>query len=378
MSITQSAPPRVLVADDQPDVLEALRLLLDREGFETTTVSSPEAVLGALDRHRFDVLLMDLNYTRDTTSGQEGLDLLTRIHRQHRSLPVVVMTGWGSVDVAVEATREGVRDFVQKPWDNGRLVATLAREAESGRLQRQEDRELAEARAVQRRMLPESFPALTGWQIDGAWYPASSTGVAGDFFDAVGFDATCAGIAIADVMGKGIPAALVMSNLQAAVRAFASPDMRPRDLCAHVNQVLCPNLHNGRFVSFFYGILDTAQGTFTYSNAGHPPPLLVRADGQVERLESSGLVLGVSPQFAYPQNRVGVCRGDRLVLYTDGVTEAGLDTGEEFGEDRLARLVAEARTQDAGAITARVVDAVRGFGGGAQDDMTLIVMACTG
>src|SRR5581483_345354 len=112
--------PRVLVADDQPDVLEALRLLLKAEGYQLETAASPAGVLAAIEDREFDVLLMDLNYARDTTSGQEGLDLLNSVRALDSTLPIVVMTAWGSVDVAVEAMRRGARDFVQKPWENAR------------------------------------------------------------------------------------------------------------------------------------------------------------------------------------------------------------------------------------------------------------------
>lgn len=379
MSPNLSTPPRILVADDQPDVLEALRLLLSHQGFETTTVSSPDAVIGALDRQPFDVLLMDLNYTRDTTSGREGIDLLSRIHATHESLPVVVMTGWGSVNVAVEAMRLGVRDFVQKPWENTRLVETLAREATEGRSRRLQAREIEEARAIQRRLLPETFPAVTGWTIDGAWLPAPGFGVAGDSFDAIRFDDARVAVTIADVMGKGVPAALLTSNLQAAVRAFAAAAERPGVLCGRVNRILCPNMGGGRFASFFYGRLDADRGRFTYANAGHPAPMLVRADGVVERLGAGGGVLGVDPGWAFDEREVVVGPGDRLVLFTDGVTEATRGDGAEFGEDRLLGLLRAWRSLDATALTARVTGAVRAFAGGApQDDVTLVVLAADG
>src|SRR5687767_11858221 len=123
-------PVRILVADDQADVIEALRLLLKPEGFIIDTAASPQQLMRALELKDFDVVLMDLNYTRDTTSGAEGLDLLQRIHTADESLPVVVMTAWGSVDVAVEAMRRGARDFVQKPWENERLLSILWTQAE--------------------------------------------------------------------------------------------------------------------------------------------------------------------------------------------------------------------------------------------------------
>jgi DNA-binding NtrC family response regulator len=121
---------RILIADDQSDVLEALRLLLKGEGFGIESANSPAGIMAALETSDFDVVLMDLNYTRDTTSGQEGLDLLTRIHSNDPSTTVVVMTAWSTVDLAVEAMRRGARDFVQKPWDNARLLTILRTQVE--------------------------------------------------------------------------------------------------------------------------------------------------------------------------------------------------------------------------------------------------------
>jgi DNA-binding NtrC family response regulator len=132
MKMSDSNTKRILIADDQPDVLEALRLLLKGEGYRIETVTKPGDVLPALEAKDFDLLLMDLNYTRDTTSGQEGLDLLSRIQAADISLPVVVMTAWGSVEVAVEAMRRGARDFIQKPWENARLLAVVRTQIELG------------------------------------------------------------------------------------------------------------------------------------------------------------------------------------------------------------------------------------------------------
>jgi DNA-binding NtrC family response regulator len=139
-----ATPSRILVADDQPDVLEALRLLLKAEGYQIDTAASPAGVVAALEDKEFDVLLMDLNYARDTTSGQEGLDLLHTVRTMDPTLPAVVMTAWGSVDVAVEAMRRGARDFIQKPWDNARLLAIVRTQVELSRALRRGQRLEAE------------------------------------------------------------------------------------------------------------------------------------------------------------------------------------------------------------------------------------------
>jgi sigma-B regulation protein RsbU (phosphoserine phosphatase) len=205
---------------------------------------------------------------------------------------------------------------------------------------------------------------------------------------------------IADVVGKGIPAALLMSNLQAAVRAFATETAQPADLCLQVNRILCGNIPEGRFISFFYAALDTQLGALTFVNAGHYPPVLVRADGSIERLTDGGPVLGVFEDARYEQGRVVIGPGDRLVLFTDGITEARRpDTGapefdhnrdapagdgtpaasfeaDEFGEAQLIALAVANRACSAPALQACLADAVASFTGGTfQDDATLIVLA---
>ena len=180
MSATCVLPARVLIADDQPDLIDALRLLLKPEGMHVDGVHSPEFALAAVQKTRFDLVLMDLNYTGDTTSGREGIDLLSRLQSLDGTLPVVVMTGWGSIDLAVEAMRRGVRDFIQKPWDNAALVALLHSEIAAGRERRahvqREARELDEARRIQRTLLPATLPQMEGFELPhrGSRHPASA------------------------------------------------------------------------------------------------------------------------------------------------------------------------------------------------------------
>src|SRR6185436_19429513 len=140
----KTGSPRLLIADDQQDVLEALRLLLKGEGYQIESATSPSGIMEALEAREFDAVLMDLNYTRDTTSGEEGLQLASRIHSMDPTLPVIVMTAWGSIELAVEAMRRGARDFVQKPWENPRLLTILRTQVELGRSLRKEQRLEAE------------------------------------------------------------------------------------------------------------------------------------------------------------------------------------------------------------------------------------------
>lgn len=376
--MTHSGRARILIADDQTDVLEALRLLLSQHGFSAELVTSPPAVLASVPREEWDVLLMDLNYTRDTTSGDEGRALLARVRELAPMLPIVVMTAWGNIDLAVDAMRAGAQSFVQKPWDNAALVQILQREVANGRGARnrteQHAREHGEALQIQRALLPASLPCTERFDIVGAWQPARGFG--GDCYDAFTFGPDRVGLTIADVAGKGLPAALIMSSLQAAVRAFALETSAPGAVCASVNRLLCGQMISGRFATFCYLRLDAARGTVTYANAGHNPPLLVRANGEIVPLPTGGVVLGVFPDARFEDGHAAIAAGDRLVLYTDGITEARNPEEEEFGETRLGGIVARHRHLPAADLHAAVFDEVRAFAsGGFEDDATLLIVA---
>jgi sigma-B regulation protein RsbU (phosphoserine phosphatase) len=368
--------PRILVADDQSDIQQALRLLLSDAGFETDLAGSVPGVIERVGATTYDLLLMDLNYTRDTTSGREGLALLDRVRAQDTGLPIVVMTGWGSIETAVDAMRRGAKSFVQKPWDDATLLEVVRREVDCGQAARRRDARLAhereEARLIQRALLPSTVPAIQGCSLAARWTPAA--GVGGDCYDWLRFGDSRIAISIADVIGKGVPAALLMSNLQAAVRAFATPDADPHRVCASVNRLLCDNIECGRFVTFCYAVIDTAARTVVYANAGHHPPILMRRDGSVERLTTMGLVLGVTADWAYESGECRLEAGDRLVFFTDGITEAESPEGEEFGDERLVETIRAADHVSADALIDRLDEAVGGWCcGKPQDDATLVV-----
>lgn len=372
---------KILVADDQLDILQAVRFLLIDSGFDTDLVSSVGDVIDRVSSQAYDLLLMDLNYTRDTTSGREGLDLLERVRAKDPALPVVVMTGWGSIDTAVEAMRRGARSFVQKPWDDTTLVDVVSREVAEGQAARRRDarfsRDYEEARQIQRALLPSTMPTLAGCTIAARWTPAS--GIGGDCYDVLRFSDTRVAVSIADVVGKGLPAALLMSNLQAAVRAFATSTAEPHDVCESVNRLLCRNIASGKFVTFCYTVIDLERGQIAYANAGHNPPVIVRADGKIDRLATTGLVLGVSSDWTYTTGTAPFNPGDRLVCFTDGMTEAHSKSEEEFGEERLARMAAETPAGAAEALADCLTKAVLDWSNGeAQDDATLIIVERAG
>ena len=386
---------RILIADDQQDILDALRLLLKGHGYTTQGVTSPSDLLEALANHEFDLLLMDLNYARDTTSGQEGLDLLALLQKNENLPPVVVMTGWATVGLAVEAMQRGVADFVEKPWTNTRLLEILQKQISLGRERRESRRragqesrarqemilqlqlqkqEIADARAIQQGLLPKEIPQLPGYEIASAWQSALTVG--GDYFDVLPFGEETVGLCIADVAGKGLPAALLMSNLQAAVRGLASPSLSPDGLCSRLNALLCRNMTSDRFITFFYAQLDGPTRLFRYASAGHNPPFLLHRDGTHQRLREGGGVLGVFPNQKFDLGSAQLAPGDRVILFTDGVTEANNPEGEEFGEERLLGLLEQNRASSAGELQKRILNAAAAFSGGHwHDDVTLLVLA---
>jgi len=378
LSAVNAVAPRALIVDDQQDILEALHLLLKNEGYETELVNSPRAVIESLKVRNFDLLLMDLNYARDTTSGQEGLDLVARVQEIDKTLPIIVMTAWGTVPLAVETMRRGVRDFVQKPWENAQLVAKLNAQVQWSRTERERQRreqiEMEDARDIERRLLPGEIPQLSGYEISGSWQPASMVG--GDYFDVLTLGDQRAGICIADVVGKGVPAALLMSNLQAALRAAGPENLPTNKLAAKLNQSISQHLAEGKFITFFYGVLDGPDKTLTYTNAGHNPPVLMHADGSHSRLEQGGAALGLFENWNFESGSANLKSGDRLVLYTDGLTEATNAQGEEYGETRLLELIRENRGGSGSELHAKITQDVNDFSGGTlNDDATLIVVA---
>jgi sigma-B regulation protein RsbU (phosphoserine phosphatase) len=372
-----SRPFRVLVADDQSDVREALQLLLKGDGYETELVSGPASLLESLQSESYDLVLLDMNYARDTTSGREGLDLVTQIHRLDPNLPIVVMTAWGNVELAVDAMRRGACDFIEKPWNNRHVLASVRSHIERQRVVRRKqqrwDEELDEAIRIQRRLLPSCLPELPGCQVAGSSRPATFVG--GDYFDVVQAGGKLA-FCVADVAGKSLPAALLMANLQAASRPQMLQGTNPAEVCRQLNHVVRHATLAGKFISSFHALYQPENRKLTYCNAGHLPPILIRADGTHQRLTDGGAVLGYFSDWNYQQHEVFPEPGSRLLLFSDGITEACDATGEEFGEERLASLAIDNRALSARELQHKILAAVMAHcEGQPQDDATLLVIA---
>jgi sigma-B regulation protein RsbU (phosphoserine phosphatase) len=362
-------PFRILVSDDQADVLEAMRLLLKGQGWQSVTVESPKALLHAARTGSFDLILADLNYTRDTTSGEEGLDLLASLEAQGNNTPVIVMTAWGNVDLAVEAMRRGACDFIQKPWDNDRVVASIRKQADSERRRRSE---LEIAANVQQQLFPHNLRRLE--TVDYAGECVAAREVGGDYYDFLEVAEHTLGFVLADVSGKGVPAALLMANLQACFRSQPPGALlRPAEALVTVNRHFFASTAAERFATLFFGIYDDRTHRLRYVNCGHCAPLLLRASGEMEHLYPTATMLGAFAQWSCVEAETELRSGDCLTIYSDGVTEAGTESGEEFGEQRLDAALRAHKWSQAAALVRSVVDAVSEFSGGSRDDDVTVV-----
>ncbi len=348
---------KVLVVDDQPDVREALRLLLKGAGYSTETAESPHDALAAAAYCDHDLIVIDMNYTWDTTSGEEGLRLLDRLRVQCRDVPIIAMTGWSTIELAVEAMHHGACDFIPKPWDNRHLLAVIEKHLNSAPEERRSfDSELAIARKVQRKLLPPPHFRACGLEVECSSLPAGE--ISGDLYDFFEIGSGSMAFVLGDVCGKGIGAALLVANLQATIRSQEELAHHPSKLIDRVNRLFFQSTRPEHFATLFYAAYDAESRAIRYVNCGHPSPVLLRADGRLELLDSTATVLGAFRERGFEERCILLERGDRLLLFSDGFSEAGLDqendtwaidTIQALGRTRAAGLagrLASAATSD--------------------------------
>jgi sigma-B regulation protein RsbU (phosphoserine phosphatase) len=296
----------------------------------------------------------------------------------------------GSITRAIGALREGAQQFGEGKlahripiagdddlWDTARQFNRMAEGLERAReLEKQRDRMEAEldlARRIQARLLPAAPPRVPG--LDVAGLSESAREVGGDYYDHLELGGGRLLLVIADVSGKGVPAALLMSGFRAALMSQDLARSEPEAIAGRVNEFLNQSVEPGKFVTAFIGVLDAASGRLAYVNAGHNPPVVVRAGGEVELLETGGVILGIMPGARYASGEATLAQGDLVALYTDGVTEGADATNAMWGEERLTALLRSATTAVASDIASRIVRAVRAFEGerGPADDITVLV-----
>jgi phosphoserine phosphatase RsbU/P len=380
MALAVMAPPqtlRVLVGDDQPAVLEAVRLVLKGEGHTAVTVDNPAAVVRSARAEEFDVILIDLNYARDTTSGKEGLDLLAALRTAKVETPVIVMTAWGSVELAVEAMHRGACDFIQKPWDNSRLLEVVRKHAgeaaERAAISRRTRSEAEIARNVQQRLLPRPSRKLQTAAYSALCCPAGDVG--GDYYDFIDMSHDSLGFVLGDVSGKGIGAALLMAHLQASLRtrlSHTSASVAP--VLEELNASFFASTSVEHYATMVFGRYDDSRRRFHYVNAGHLAPMLVRRSGMVERLEPTATPIGMLPRWSSEERVVDIAPGDTLLIFSDGVAENGFEDGREFGEDALAAAAIVRRRMQPDEFVHSIASAVLATSRVQHDDLTLLAI----
>lgn len=237
------------------------------------------------------------------------------------------------------------------------------------------EEELQLARSIQENLLPASFPAWERCEVYGINVPSNQVG--GDYFDVIRVNDEKAIVSIADVSGKGVPASLLMSNLQASLLALSTENKEFHRVVERINDIIYSNTGSDKFITFFGGILDTGTLEFTYVNAGHNPPYWVKgASGDLQTLDKGGVLLGFMPGMEYERETIRLEKGDMVVMFTDGVTEAVNERGELYEEPRLEQLLREHRACDARTLTELIAKSVRTYAGSAQqsDDITIVVI----
>jgi len=331
-----------------------------------------------------DRLLRDKSsiLVRDARLDQVLRDSMSIVEQQIRSiLAVPLQTDNRVIGIIYLDSPHFVHEFTREDLNLLTVMANIAairiehaRLSEVEAVERVLARDMSQAAEIQRRLLPTKVPQMAGVELAG--YNAACRTVGGDYYDFIPFPGGEIGMIVGDVAGKGMPAALLMSSLQARVQVLFD---EPHDLASRVtrlNRSISTNCPDNRFITFFVGSLDPRNGEFTFCNAGHNPGILVRQNGDVEWLSGGGIILGIMPQATYEQSTRRVEPGDTLVLYSDGVTEARQpNADEEFGEERLADIVAELRGQPAASIVEGVIQRLTAWMDGvpAADDVTLVV-----
>ena len=368
----------ILVAEDQEHVREALAMLLRAHGYSVTLCASPSEALTAAQRKTPDLAVVDMNYQRDSTSGLEGLDLIQHLRQVDGTVPIIALTAWGNVDLAVNAMKSGASDFIEKPWHNDALlekVQLLTQRVQQVRSsQRISDHEREDAQQLQTRIVPQRHLSAAGVELFGDCIPAGVVG--GDYFGVWQPTADSLHFCVADVSGKGTPGALIAAMLYASVTTLSSSSNSPDLILNSVEAILRDQLGEGHYVTIFYGVLDLKTRVLDFVNAGHCPPILRRGNGAIESLEPTRPVLGLMLEATSRSERLALSAGDRLLLYTDGVTEAASDSGEEFGAARLAALMQDSQEQSLPQQYAHILEQVRQHAlGNFTDDATLLLVS---
>lgn len=333
-------PEDILIVDDTPDNLRLLSQILTEQGYRVRAVTSGSRALASVEISLPDLILLDIRMPE-----MDGYEVCERLKADARTkdIPIIFISALNEIQDKVKAFTVGGVDYVTKPFQFEEVLARVETHLALRKLQKQlqvanekMEHELALAGEVQASFLPGKIPQIPGWQLSVSLIPARET--SGDFFDTIALPDGRVGLLIADVVDKGVGAALFMALSSTLLRTYAMEyHDQPERVFSAVNQRILGDTNAKQFVTVFYGILDPNDGRLVYCNAGHCPPVLVNArdGGEAQALERTGVPLGIFEDASWEQRVVQISTGDMLVLYTDGISEAQNAEFAFFGRDRL-------------------------------------------
>jgi serine phosphatase RsbU (regulator of sigma subunit) len=362
---------RILVVEDEPGIALGLEDSLRLDGHQVDMIGDGLTAAALARRQEFDLILLDV-----MLPGKNGFEICAELRRLGNKTPIVMLTARGLEQDRILGLDLGANDYVTKPFSPGELMARvrglLRANHDASRERRLHEEEVRSAFLVQQNLFPRDHPVAEGLDYACACRPA--LGVSGDYYDIIPLDSGKLGLLVADVCGKGMPAALLGASLHAAIRAIA-PGLGSKcgEVLSTANRLLYEATSAEKYATAFYAIYDPGNFTLTYSNAGHYPPIIA-AEKSCSRLDSLTPPVGLVPELQPLQRMVKLSRGTRLLIASDGIGEAWNDSGESFGDERLEDMVAGWGHRNARTFCNEVLDAVTAFAGqaGQADDMTLI------
>jgi phosphoserine phosphatase RsbU/P len=361
---------KILVVDDDTFINRLVQIRLRNRGYQVMSAGDGEKALDLILSTAPDLVFLDVAMPKIS-----GLQVLEEIRRQQLDIAVIMMTAFGSESIAIEAMRHGADDYLPKPFEASGFEAVLDRTLshlllarQNAMLRRRLDLEMAQAAKVQSDLLPQQVPELAGFEISAYFHPARA--VSGDFYDWYQ-DGQSLTFTLGDVMGKGMPAALLMATARAVMRVAGG--LRTPALALNTAaKVLGPDLERSdRFVTLFHCQLETVTRQFTYANAGHRLGFVRRSGGGIETFEEQGLPLGIWPDVTYTEKSLTLAPGDWVVVYSDGLIDA--KGNQEITTEALAALCAvdlPATTLIQKLVELAVPD------GELPDDLTIVVLHC--
>ena len=406
----------ILVVDDDLDILELLKMNLEPEGYNVQTASDGESAVQSACTDPPDLILLDVMMPHK--NGFQVVEELKDIE-ETKNVPIILVTARGQTEDKVRGLDTGADDYITKPFDlrevTARVEAVLGRtrpikyinplmramgEGFSEKGLEQLAGHLQAAAAIQKKLLPEQAPSIDGFDI--ATLLQSSTSVSGDFYDFIPLSETQIGIVLGDVKGSGIPAALLMVMIRTALRLLCHEEEAPASILKRINDLVVQDTEADLFATMIYGILDTTDSTFTYSNGGHCYPFHWTQDRNITGLKTGGMLIGAFEEATFTTGVCLLAPGDIIAFYTDGITETGTQdstasegnqstatspesddrngdailTDTFYGGDRLAACISENASLSASALCEAIVEDLARFSGSTQthDDRALIVI----